>query len=457
MIRLDALSPTDALASLKRRGEKLDPTFDWTEFWQEDHARAFTVAKSAGFDILQDIFSALQTAVDGGGSTPKDFSRTLRPVLEQKGWWGKKTVIDPATGRPRYVQLGSERRLKTIFEANMRVSYAAGHWASFQRNKLDRPWLRYVALEDGRTRPHHLALHNLVLPVDHPFWNTHAPPNGWGCRCTLQSLSDRDLQRLKDSGVALVFEPPVITTRKWVNRRTGEITYVPDGIDPGWDYNPGQSGYRAALEKGLAEKEANPEGWLNLQPSRLQWPAPARTAMEAERLTARLDAGQEDWRQTLTHQEELALESYKGTGHEDVNKVLRGLGEELDGFDIEAANELALELSTALERARLPEPVTVFRGLPGRVIDELGVIEPGETLSDPGYLSASLLELASNSFGAMILEIRIPKGARAIALIHSIPEVHHVEYEMLLDRGYRLQVIGRTRNRILLEAIPDDA
>jgi SPP1 gp7 family putative phage head morphogenesis protein len=245
---LEAVPPREAIAALLARGAQLDPSFSWLDVWQEEHARAFTVAKSAGHDILQDIHASLLKAL-AEGKTLRDFARELRPLLEEKGWWGRTWATDPETGERRVVQLGSSRRLRTIFETNMRVSYAAGHWARFDRHKSTRPFLRYVAILDERTRPHHRRLHNLVLPVDHPFWNEWAPPNGWGCRCTLQQLSQRDVDRLVAEGEQLIFVPPEITTRRFVNRRTGEISEVPDGIDPGWAYNPGAEGYRATEER----------------------------------------------------------------------------------------------------------------------------------------------------------------------------------------------------------------
>lgn len=457
MIRLEPLKPIDALAALLERGKRLDPSFDWQDLFEGEHAKAFTVAKSAGFDVLDDIYEATRRALDEG-ETLEDFSRKLRPTLVEKGWWGRADVLDPVTGEPRPVQLGSERRLKTIFETNMRVSYASGHWAAFQRNKEFRPYLRYVAIDDDRTRPWHRRLHNLVLPVDHPFWDRFAPPNGWGCRCTLQSLSQRDIDRLQAQGEELYFEPPEISERPWTNRRTGEVLMVPDGIDPGWDYNPGRAGYRAVLEESLEEKERRPNGWLGLEPSGLQWPPPARRTIEAEQLAARLNAGQAEWEASLSIAEREAIESYKAEGHALINGYLRGnLDADAEPAEIEWAMEEARAIATALASARLPEPITVFRGLPPHLVDRLGRIEPGEDLADPGYLSTSLLERVAESFnGAMIAEIRIPKDARAIALIHSIPDVNHVEYEVLLDQGYRLRYLRRTENRILLEAIPND-
>ena len=44
-------------------GFALSPTFDWRDMWQADHAAAFTVAKSAGLDILGDVHSALVDAL----------------------------------------------------------------------------------------------------------------------------------------------------------------------------------------------------------------------------------------------------------------------------------------------------------------------------------------------------------------------------------------------------------
>lgn len=248
---LNPLAPAEAIAAYRRRGERLAPSFNWQDLFEKEHATAFTVAKSAGFDILTDIDKAM-TAALAEGKTLEEFSRTLRPVLTDKGWWGRKLAVDPLTGEERVVQLGSLRRLKTIFETNLRVSYAAGHWSSFERNKASRPFLRYVAILDERTRPAHRARHNLVLPVDHPYWNTWAPPCGWGCRCTLQSLSQRDIDRLRREGENLKFEPPQDTFRDYVNTRTGEVSRVPDGIDPGWAYNPGKAAIEAMLRR--AEK-----------------------------------------------------------------------------------------------------------------------------------------------------------------------------------------------------------
>ncbi|WP_455270314.1 phage head morphogenesis protein [Rhizobium herbae] len=247
-----ALKPELAIAALIRRGEALEPTFAWQEVYGEIHSRMFTVAKSTGYDILDDIYKALLKALSEGETYDK-FARNLIPKLQRKGWWGQQIVTDPDSGESSSVELGSARRLQIIFDANMRVSYAEGHWSNFERNKSSRPYLRYVALLDDRTRPEHAARHNLCLPVDHPYWNIWAPPCGWNCRCSLQSLSQREVDAMRGQ---LKFEPPIDDMRDWLNKSTGEVRSIPVGIDPGWDINPGRVGFQATEAQLQAKSQS---------------------------------------------------------------------------------------------------------------------------------------------------------------------------------------------------------
>ena len=116
------------------------------------------------------------------------------------------------------------------------------------------PYLRYVAVMDGRTRPEHRAWHGTVLPVDDPWWDAHYPPCGWNCRCTVTQLGERTLER---RGWSVTERPPAFPDRTFTNRRTGEVTRVPGGIDPGFAYNVGKAGIRAQTPRPLPDA---PEG-----------------------------------------------------------------------------------------------------------------------------------------------------------------------------------------------------
>lgn len=217
------------------RAKESVETFDWRDLWGDEHAFAFTVAKSAGYDILDDIRQALDEAITKQQPF-HEFQRAVVPILQRKGWWGKAEAVDPLTGETKVVQLGSTRRLKTIFWANTRTARAAGEWERTWRTRDSLPFLRYLQTRADEPREEHEAWVGTILPVEHPWWRTHYPPNGWGCLCGVEQISDYKAEQL---GYDPAKPAPPLDLKPWTNRRTGEVVMVPAGIDPGWATNPG--------------------------------------------------------------------------------------------------------------------------------------------------------------------------------------------------------------------------
>jgi uncharacterized protein with gpF-like domain len=242
------VQPTDAITAYQRRLQQPLPKYSWLDVFNEGHAQSFTVAKTAGFDVLDDISSALDDALKNG-TTFDDFVKRLQPTLMDKGWWGRGAALDPETGLTSDAQLGSLQRLQKIFETNMRSSYQAGQWASIQRNKADQPYLMYTHTTSAHARLEHLDWDGTCLPADDPWWDTHYPPNGWGCKCGVISLSQRQYQQMNGSGLITTSAPETIW-QMFTNARTGELTRVPSGIDPGFGYNVGQA-FLQALEQAI--------------------------------------------------------------------------------------------------------------------------------------------------------------------------------------------------------------
>ena len=226
-------------------------------------------------DLLSDVKALVEDAMASGQSFA-EFREVLKPLLVKRGWWGQQMMDDPLTGETKPVQLGSDRRLRTIYDTNMRTARSAGQWERIQRTKRAMPYLLYTLGPSREHRAEHLKWADLCLPVDDPFWLTHFCPNGWGCKCMLRQVSkyeydqlqkngvSRNVQQLDDSGqptghvirqtVPVRTEAPPIKRVKWVNKRTGEEELVPEGIDPGWDYNPGTR-RQAELERQLTAKQ----------------------------------------------------------------------------------------------------------------------------------------------------------------------------------------------------------
>lgn len=231
--------PPEASRFLSNKGWM--PAFSWLDVEPEEHAVAFTVAKATSMDVLTTIREELQTALDQG-RTFQSFQKDLRPRLEALGWWGQASVTDLDTDEDQIVTLGTPRRLRVIYDANLRSARAAGQWDRIQRTKRALPYLTYQLGPSERHRPHHVTKEGLTLPVDDPFWSTWYPPNGWGCKCWVRQVSRREAEELG------VDESPEVPLRDWENRRTGEISQVPVGIDPGWQANPGQMRQRTVAD-----------------------------------------------------------------------------------------------------------------------------------------------------------------------------------------------------------------
>jgi Phage Mu protein F like protein len=237
------------------RAKHSRPTFDWRDIAPEEHAFSWTVAKSAGYDILDDIRAAVDAAIVNRERF-EDFAARLTPILQEKGWWGKRKQFDPQDGVEKTVQLGSPRRLRTIYWANVRSAHAAGEWERTQRNKRFLPFLVYTLSKALHRREEHEGWVGTVLPVDHEWWHTHYPPNGWGCKCGARQISAGEARRL---GYIEGQKAPEVVMRKWTNKRTGETVLVPEGIDPGWQTNPGENRGRNLSELVFGKVEEMPE------------------------------------------------------------------------------------------------------------------------------------------------------------------------------------------------------
>ncbi|MDR2061760.1 MAG: phage head morphogenesis protein [Acinetobacter sp.] len=132
---------------------------------------ASTVSGLAGLDQIKSVLNAVYKTVETGG-TFQDF----QDIVEADG-----------------INL-SEAQLENVFRTNAQNAYAHGKWLHQQRNKEKRPYLQYMAINDSRVRPSHLALDGVVRHIDDPFWQTYYPPNGYRCRCTTRALTEKQAQ-----------------------------------------------------------------------------------------------------------------------------------------------------------------------------------------------------------------------------------------------------------------------
>lgn len=196
-------------------------TESWLDIYSKQHDWAFVVAGANRDDLLEDFRQAIEKVV-AQGETLEQFRKNFDDIVKQYGW-------DYNGGR--------EWRSRVIYETNLMQSYNAGRHQQLQQF----PYWRYRHSDAVETpRLEHLAWDGLVLRSDDPWWRTHFPSNGWGCQCYVEGLTEDDVKAL---GLDVSSAPPVNWVEKEVGQRSagGPVTVrVPEGIDPGFEYLPGE-------------------------------------------------------------------------------------------------------------------------------------------------------------------------------------------------------------------------
>lgn len=161
------------------------PSARWDDLLREDHAHGFMVAGLARMDVLDDIRSAI-VAAQQSGETLADFRARFDEIVRGKweGWTGSES------------EAGRAWRTRVIYQTNLRTSYMAGRWEQLQRF----PYLRYQHNTVANPREEHQAWDGRIIATNDPWWDTHYPPNGWGCRCTVTGVSEARLRAFGKSG-----------------------------------------------------------------------------------------------------------------------------------------------------------------------------------------------------------------------------------------------------------------
>lgn len=117
----------------------------------------------------------------------------------------RNQIIDPQTGEMRSFDdfrkycdgIKAKYRqnwLEAEYNAVVNGTIQGVNWLQFQENKDLFPYLKYVAINDNRTREAHRMLNGIIEPIDSTFWTQYYPPNGWNCRCLTTQLTKKQAE-----------------------------------------------------------------------------------------------------------------------------------------------------------------------------------------------------------------------------------------------------------------------
>lgn len=219
----------EAIDYLRRKVDL--PTQRWDDLLRHAHVRAFTIAGVAQAEMLGDFRAAIDRArAEGSGFDA--FRKTFDEIVDRTGW--------TFNARGSTDEERRDWRARVIYNTNMRTSYMAGRWEQMTDPDVlrYRPYWRYRHNYARHPRKQHLAWNGKVWMADNPVWRVIYPPNGWGCNCDVEALSEGQFQAL---GKSSPDPTPDLNSRVAKDPRTGEPETRYDGIDRGWEYNVGEA------------------------------------------------------------------------------------------------------------------------------------------------------------------------------------------------------------------------
>lgn len=219
------------------------PTRRWDDLRHGAHVRGFSVAGMTKDDMLADVRAALDRQQREGVGF-QAFKDAFNDLVDRTGWEFNAVGSTEAERR--------DWRARIIFNTNMRVSYMAGRFKQLTDPDVlkYRPFWRYRHNDSRHPRPLHVSWDGMVFAATDPWWHVHFPPNGWGCQCDVVAISRRQLKAMGKDGPDT---PPGGQSYQARDPRTGEPETRWQGVDRGWEYNPGREWLHGVVPPELAK------------------------------------------------------------------------------------------------------------------------------------------------------------------------------------------------------------
>lgn len=192
-----------------------------TEYTRIDHAEkdvAFRVAGVAQADMVNDVFTALDSAIVEG-----DFAAFKKRVSKQLyDEWGGKDAL----------------RLDTVFDTNLQAAMSAGRYRQMMSPVLvrERPVWRVKVVRDGRTSKYCKPIDGVTLSAEHPWWDRNYPPRHYRCRTYVETLA---------AGTPTMSSPPDVPPQAGFGGRPPIV---------GSDWQPDLSLYPPAIAATLRQR-----------------------------------------------------------------------------------------------------------------------------------------------------------------------------------------------------------
>lgn len=89
-----------------------------------------------------------------------------------------------------YVDHKNRAWLQTEYNTAVNRAHQAARWQQFESEADVYPNLRWVPSTSPNPGADHKIFWDTVLPINHPFWDSHRPGDRWNCKCDLEQSDD---------------------------------------------------------------------------------------------------------------------------------------------------------------------------------------------------------------------------------------------------------------------------
>jgi SPP1 gp7 family putative phage head morphogenesis protein len=414
---------------------------------------AFTVSGVQDANVLQRMRDRIADLPRGGDwdAIKKDLVKELSPFL----------VDEAAEPEVRDAQIkAAARRAELLLRTHGYQAYQATNYRNMVQSAEYLPYWKYVTVRDDQVRESHAALHGLILPWDHPFWQDHFAPWDWGCRCQVIATTDREFERAKTSPTeqAWTLGPEAL------KRLADGVLDKGDGRPVNVE-SPRLKAMRAGRNPDTAYAWKPGEARLSVEQLSARYDAPTMAAFDsfAEKTDLGSGVSLKEWLtgKSLTEdqfkffQSDEAARQYAGTFMDpqaralpdDLAQAASAYQEEGSQWNTDVREQVPLSdeivgflrrIDAAMDQFRLHDPIIVYRRTS---VSELN-ITAGMIWSDVAPLSTTLSKSVAMGFsGNTLFELRLPITTRALWL-DNLSGYHGHELELLLPRNARLKVLA---------------
>ena len=150
---------------------------------RELRGRAFSVAKISDFDLLRDMADKLATLPEGGDwrEIRKGLAADLSPYMDES-----------EDGRK-----AASAKAELLIRTHGFQAYASGRYRQQRETQAGLPYWQWLTVGDSRVREEHQARDKMTLRADDPWWDSHYPPDDWGCRCLVVAITEAEAKDME--------------------------------------------------------------------------------------------------------------------------------------------------------------------------------------------------------------------------------------------------------------------